>query len=311
MFFIKELIIIARIKKKLYKHSVEIIVEEYLNDCINRNLSSRTIELYKAHLDSFSMHIGVGYLEDITQEILNCYLSNLNQWHNYSPTSYNNHCRFIRAFFNYAREKEYMGKLKVTYKKIDSKIQFTPDDLEVKRIIERPSLDVSYSYLSAWLACMIIVSTGTRVGAISNLKKSNVDLKGGTIIFTKTKQRKEMIVKMTPKLKKAISFFLDVTETNSEYLICQQYTEEKLSDRVLSNNVKRFCASRGVPQANAHSLRRYFSCSCLLSGMSIFELSRHLGHSSLEVTQTYVKSLSNLDFEDNFMKMNPLERLKG
>ena len=298
----------ARIKKReKMKHSIEEAIEEYMQDCINRNLSERSIHEYQSHLRSFMLHIGVDYLEDINDKVIQRYVSELPKYHQYSEKSFNNHARFINIFFNWCVEQEYIEKIKIKYKKVEKKLQHVPTTLEVKRLIQTPDItEISYSRLSAWLVCVIITGTGLRVGSIVNLKKSDINLKESVLYIRKTKQRQEMIVKLSPKLKKAIKFYLDVTDNNSDWLITNQYTDEPLQAKVMSNNVRRYGEFLGI-KISCHSLRRYFACQCVLSGMPLIQLSRLLGHSSVQMTEVYIQSLGVEDFETKYT--NPLERL--
>ena len=160
--------------------------------------------------------------------------------------------------------------------------------------------------MSAWVSIVIITGTGLRVSSITGIKKEDINFKESTLFIRKIKTRQQMILPMSAKLKKALKFYLDVTDNQSEYLITNQYTDEPLQAKVMSNNVRRYGEWLGI-KISCHSLRRFFACENIRNGVPLIQLSRLLGHSSVQMTEIYLQSLTVNDFETKYT--NPLERL--
>ncbi|WP_430828195.1 tyrosine-type recombinase/integrase, partial [Enterococcus faecalis] len=59
-----------------------------------------------------------------------------------------------------------------------------------------------------------------------------------------------------------------------------------------------------------HTLRHTYASMQLRNGLDIYTLSLNMGHSSIEMTQRYVQTLSSEDFIEKSIKTSTLMNLK-
>jgi len=75
--------------------------------------------------------------------------------------------------------------------------------------------------------------------------------------------------------------------------------EEAMTPATLGQVFERLGERAGIEncRCSPHTARHYFSCQCIKSGMSIYSLSKLLGHSSVVMTERYVRALG-ADFDE-------------
>lgn len=132
------------------------------------------------------------------------------------------------------------------------------------------------------------VNTGLRQSEIINLKWSQADILRRRVILdnhnhiTKTKK-----IRLIPLNKEAIKVLKDLNFSNKgEYVfminndkINQDYLIHKFKKSVLKANIN--------PKLNFHSLRHTFASWLVQRGVSIYEVSKLLGHSNIKTTEIY------------------------
>ena len=121
--------------------------------------------------------------------------------------------------------------------------------------------------------------TGARSGEIRSLAKENV-LDDSIIVRGKTGRR---IVKLNNQAKEVIR--------NQDEL--WDYTKDYVSHR-FKKEVRRL----GIRNARFHDLRRTFGLNLIKQGMSIYKVSKLLGHKSVRTTEQHYAPLLTVEIED-------------
>ena len=120
--------------------------------------------------------------------------------------------------------------------------------------------------------------TGVRSGEIRQIKKENV-FYDYIVVFGKTGKR---IVKLNKQAKKII-------DKNNLWNYTVNYVQS-----TWSRNRNRL----GITDARFHDLRRTFGLNLIKQGMSIYKVSKLLGHSSVRTTEQHYAPLLTVEIED-------------
>lgn len=132
----------------------------------------------------------------------------------------------------------------------------------------------------------VLAMTGMRLAEAVNLERSQVDSKSQQILLTKTKtSRPRAIAWATPG--GDATYFLE-SGRKQGLLYVSEVTKEAYAN--FSSNVgqvqRRILKENPFfPRFGVHDLRHAFALRWLKSGGNIYRLSRHLGHSSVKVTE--------------------------
>ena len=303
----------ARVKRNnSYVVTIEEAVDQYISHCKSRNLSPVTLDTYSRHLKWLYLYMDCKSIDSVTVQDLELMMDKFLDDHQYNSTkSINNYKRYINTFFKWCKRNKLTSEdIRLEYSKQDKKLQRIPTDVEVKRLTTKPNLNyATYNDLMGWCVVSVICSTGLRIGAITNIKKKNIDFESNTIKITKAKNRKETIVIINRKLKQVLKEFMASVENDSDYLF-ENRDGLPYKSNVMSMNIIRYCRSRNI-ECSPHDLRRWFSVTYIKNGGSIFGLKNILHHSDIQTTQLYLQSCNVQTFEDELEKFNPFDNLKG
>ncbi len=121
--------------------------------------------------------------------------------------------------------------------------------------------------------------TGARSGEIRSLRRENIK-NDHIVVNGKTGPR---MVKLNSQAKKIIK------EQNELWNYSKDFVSHKF---------KKECRKLGIKDARFHDLRRTFGYNLVRQGMSIFKVSKLLGHSSVRTTEKHYAPLLTIDIEE-------------
>ncbi len=164
--------------------------------------------------------------------------------------------------------------------------------------------------MQMWFVPLVktVFYTGLRASEVVNLTWSEVDLKERFIRITNkegssTKSGKERSIPIRKeKLKPVLEQWHGYLGKPQEGYVFPSATGSGMWDRMSSGNVsktfKKYVRKAGLPETvNFHGLRHSCATQLLREGMPIVQVSKMLGHSSLEVTRIY-EHLDETDLKD-------------
>jgi integrase len=203
-----------------------------------------------------------------------------------SPVTVNIELRSLRTIFNYA----------LRWKLMDTN-PFTR--VPLVRVPELPPVHFTRQEFQAvlaaidhdWLKEMVTFTllTGMRRGEVANLKWSDVDLtrKLAHVHSTPTFRSKWGKQRMIPLNEWIVQRLSERFGNNgSEYVFTFEGT--KVSESYLSHKFTDYVRAAGLmKKLHFHSLRHTFATWLVQDGVSIYEIQKLLGHSSIEMTQIY------------------------
>lgn len=150
--------------------------------------------------------------------------------------------------------------------------------LEEHEILEVINTRVSPKYR---VLCLISAYSGLRLKNVVELKRSEIDWAGNWVSVKQSKTGKPLQVPISGKLKKVLKS-LDVLPLGDN-LFCG------LNAKAVSTNVGRAFKKCGYKEHSFHSLRHFFACHAINSGVGLETVRDLLGHSDFRSTLIYAR----------------------
>lgn len=315
-------------KDKPVKLDLTTQIDRFLNVKRTERRSPRTVAAYAQTLDHFRKWYEDSGRTEITTELLREYIEYLSfkkeRWDDH-PTSpkgdiglsartVNNVIRNMRIFFNYlVRERiiSYSPMDAVNYQTENKDTFDVFSDDDVKKLLAVPNLRV-YTGRRDYCMMLVLCDCGLRIKELTNLRVSDVDFKLRQIVvraeIAKTRTTRVVPVsrKTLKELEKLISY-MDVDDDDPLWLT--SFGERYYGD-TFSKMLKNYAKRAGVtgPRVSPHTFRHYFAVKFLREGGDPIALARILGHTSLNMTQVYVK-YTGTDLREQHDKASPVTHL--
>lgn len=281
---IAKLVVLDRYKDKLSK-SVDIFSINYESEkrlFLEYRKSPHTQQAYNYALISFEKYIfQIRKLKSplqCTQAIADDYIYSLID-QGYSPKTIDRNIGAIGSFFSFL-ERRTNGKISNVFRgtkarpKVKSKTKDVyPNDKDIEIILK----NIKNKILK--VIVFIMVKRGLRVGAFENMKIY------GNKFYTESKGKN--IVGILPKeciiaVRKAhLNFKEPFNCSTSRIKNLFKYHTKRLKERGLLNTA-----------FSCHDLRHYFAIKEYNKNKDIYRVSKLLNHSSISVTETYLKGLN-------------------
>ena len=227
-----------------------------------------------------------------------------------APSTIHGYVRALKAFASWLHEEEFteanrLHRLKRP--KLPEPVIEILSDEEILRLlasIKPRSVLGSRQYL---LVAMLL-DTGMRASELCHISLDDISL-DDCYIKLKGKGRKERIVPFSPTTKKHLIRYLATwrSETNDRQLFVSSTGRPMVYDR-LAHTIKRLGVNAGIPRLHAHLLRHTFAVKYLVNGGDVMSLRRILGHTTLDVTKTYMH-LAESHIQVLHHRYSPLERV--
>jgi integrase len=152
-------------------------------------------------------------------------------------------------------------------------------------------------YYPFWL---FLLNTGLRIGEACALHWEQVDLAAGIVSIDRTWSGHEnKIVNRTKSrkirhvgLNKDAVYALSRMVKDREYIFSNPDGTPLLSDHVRKNLLPKACKEAGVKKINPHGFRHTYASQYMMGGGNIWDLSKILGHSTVQLTELYYAHFS-------------------
>lgn len=276
----------TELEKRKVQRLADILFSNYSNNFLTFSQlhhTEKTYKAYKGSIKKFNSFIGDLYLKEITHKKVNEYFENriktssifqarkdliclkglFNKAVNESLILVNP-CKEIKRFRIPEKQPLFFGEIEfeILLKKIENK--------DIKDIV------------------LFAVQTGLRQMEIINLTWNQINFKEGYLILDNrnhlTKSKK---IRTIPLSLKALQVLTD-RQISSKTELIFTYKGKKTKPNYLSKRFKNYVIDAGLNnKLNFHSLRHSFASWLVQKGVSIYEVSKLLGHSDIKVTEIY------------------------
>lgn len=263
-------------------------VEIYHETSLFKNLKQRHIEAYQQWLSTYHY----GQKKNV-----------------YRVTTLSRKLVILKSFFRFLLDSNYIQEALFT-RILDAKI--TKDDLpnrdleesEVKALLEFYKSNILKSTLIKLLA-----TTGMRIRELSEAKWCNVskDTNGYwlQIIGKGNKKREVKILNhvyidlCSLRERRGLSNLISKTDSNPLFpnKMNQHYSFKYLSnfvvDMVKNSNLPFVTERKDTNNISPHFFRHHYACRSIEKGATIYQVSRSLGHESIQTTELYLAKMMN------------------
>lgn len=274
------------------------------------NLSAATVKTYKQAANHFSSYIQNKNLIEITRRDIRRWRDDLMGSPAYIAHPYRQHdddklltnssirrmMTSVRAIFNWLVREEEIEKspfVNVTIPRREDLHPTAISDADIERMREEAHIysgnktaEVGRLVIARNRAIVeVLISTGARVGEIADLRRTNVCTETGEMIVI-GKGGKLRKLFLTPHAAEIVQKWLDIapecdflfTALESNY--GQQYVKFSIRSMLIRLGERAGCTGPHSP----HHFRHWRAIKWLLNGMPLAQVSRLLGHSSIDVT---------------------------
>lgn len=331
-----------RISKKNKK--LEDIIQDYINYCDYKNLSTKTIKAYYQTLVLFAKYLeeekGISNINDINKGVVEEYITFTKERGKYSfvaseegmikanidkrndigekvsNSTLNNYLRNIKAFFGWLEENMIIKENTVRNCKFVKNVRTSKEqltDMEYNKLIKSMDITKFHEYRD-FIITNLIFDTGMRLNETLNLTIHDIDLVRRTIVIPAhiTKGKKDRVVFYSLHMSKLLQRWIRFKDTiqESELLFPTQRTNGVLAVSNFERNFRIYLKRAKIyKKITPHGLRNNFARRFLLASKDIYTLSRILGHSSVTVTEKQYLDLMDEDFRKQYQRFSPLENM--
>jgi len=268
------------------------LIGVFENTLKSEGLSKNTVNSYISSLKN--VELALGDVLKVSDDDMSVYLNSLQEStkrarssavKRYSDFAYRSGCIDKRLFdgitFKNAKQKqpEFISKedIELLFRVLDNDVKNTFPNLEVFR--NRLMIYLQYS-------CAL------RVGELVDIKENDINWNDNTIKILNSKSGPRF-VPMKNKLSEMLSQWLRMKKTaniKAPYIFVslgKNHKNKKLSYGGVRVIVKRCLVEAGLGKYTPHQLRHSCANHLLDNGLEISQISKLLGHSSIETTNTY------------------------
>jgi len=154
----------------------------------------------------------------------------------------------------------------------------------------------------------ILVFCGIRLNEFVSLETRHLDLviKVVTIVGITSKSRKTRTIPMHPTLHFHLHQYLIERKKHNyttQYLFVSKNRDSGITKDGMKHWVNRLKRLSGV-NCYVHRFRHTFACNLAMNNVNAAKIQKLLGHSSLEMTMTYLRSIHTDDLKEDIQKLS-------
>ena len=265
-------------------------LERYIISKLVSGLSEKSIKYYSNTIRFILQRIAKS-IHDITSDDIRLYLALRQRRDHVSKVSVNNELTILRGFYRYLHQEELISKdpcSRIKIIKMDQvqKDSFTEIEIERMRSVITSSRDKA--------AFELLLSTGCRMTELVQIELIHIQ---DNRIKVLGKGNKLRTVFINAKAQFAINtWMMERKCSDTRYLFPGRKQGTNLSGGALELLIKKIGQKVAI-HAHPHKFRRTCATMALRRGMRIEQISKMLGHASIDTTRIY------LDLQDQMLEI--------
>lgn len=262
----------------------------------------RTIQDYKTIVYYFIRDTGIIYLQDITSESIYKWLDGMDVKNSTKLTRLKCFKAFLgRCLDNGWLSHKFWRNVNI---KIDYVIKEGATDKDVQMLLS--VLDyINFLDLRNGTAILLAYICGLRIGSISRMRNSHVDLEGRMLMLDGDvmKNRQGLILPLSDQLVYLLGILIkqndiirDKYKKDNDYVfitIKGNPTKDNLTSNSIQRQLRKYTVQYGINNITFHTLRRGFARNLYNKSNDILLVSKVLSHNDLSVTTKYLHAEMN------------------
>lgn len=287
----------------------------------SEGLKKGTLKNYDSTLNRFMEYCianGCKKPESVNKTVLRSFLTKIQQDH--SPNYVNNNLSRIRGFYFFLCSEDYIPEYadptrRIKFLKHTKKVIGVFNDDEVIQMIEAAGSQKNKFHAERdKLMFMIMADCGLRVNELVSLE--NTDVFTDKLFIRHGKGDKQRLIYLTPQVGRQLLKYQRVRDAYfknknipKNKMLFRNFRGEAIRNDGVQKVVKRMaarCDIRPEVRPSPHTFRHWFAQSQVKNGVSIYTLSKLLGHSSINTTQIYLQGLTDEELLESAIKTSPL-----
>lgn len=178
--------------------------------------------------------------------------------------------------------------------------RMTHDEAKILLTMDAPKY--SHNVLRNRALLELAIVTASRVSALCALRRNDIDLDAKTVTLRHTKRNKELVMPLTDHLAQMLEQYITIERpselADDDYLFVGERKDENgnwhpLTRQAVSVISKRYTQAACGRALSPHKLRHTSASIQIDAGLSIEDISKNLGHSSVATTQRYAQKLND------------------
>lgn len=258
----------------------EMLLKKFLLAKQVKGCTQRTLEFYRCSIIAVLRQIGKT-VDDITADDIRIYMAIRLRRDRVTKTTVANEIRSVSSFFTWLYVEEIIKRNPMA--KVDRiKQEKTKKEALTEMEIEKLRASVITEREKAIIE--LLLSTGCRVTEAAQILLTEID---GDRVLVHGKGQKDRYVYLNAKASLAVETYLNTRKENSPYLF-PGHDKGHIGQGTIEMITRELAKRAGVEKANPHKFRRTCATMALRRGMPIEQVSKMLGHESVETTQIYL-----------------------
>ena len=312
------------------------VVAHFVTDCEIRGLSSGTVSWYRKRLGLIMQKLeemfGIVEIEDVKIVHLRQFIQSLmktkvgennprmpTQDRPLSAYTVRGYVRIIKVFFTWCLEEELLDtnpSARLVQPKAPDYIipTFTPEHIE--KMLATCDQKTKEGFRD-YVLLLVLLDTGMRVSELCGLRVEDVHVSGsGAYVKVLGKGNKEREIGLHPEVGKLVWKYIQkyrrTASVDETRLFLGRYGKplEVEGVRALLDRVKKASGIEGV-RVSAHTFRHTFAKFYLQRGGELFKLSREMGHSTVQVTEVYLKDYRSTEARREHKTYSPIDEIES
>lgn len=264
-------------------------VRAYLVSKKIEGLSDKTLETYLRNLRLFFGAVRKS-LDQITTNDIRVYLFTYQSNRHCSNRSLDKYRSYLAGFFTWLTNEGYITNNPM---RTISTIKYERKPRQNLTQLELEYLRSSCETVREKAIIEFLYSTGCRVSELTHIKKEDVDWNTKRVhLFGKGQKHRTSF--LNAKSEVALAAYLKSREDDSEFLfVSERKPHQQLSKEAVEKVVRKLAAKMSTvisKPITPHILRHTTATMALQSGMPIEDISKLLGHESIDTTMIYAKT---------------------
>lgn len=267
------------------------LIENYIEELIQRRFSDFTVKSYKTDLEEFCSFLrksGKNTFSEINRKDIRSFMGELLSY-GYKKTSVSRKLSAIKSFYKFLeRNKIIKGNPSVSVKtpKTEMCIPSFLSEEEVRKMLDFSSQEKELDIRNKTIL-ELLYATGIRASELVNLDLSMFDVKS-KLLRVYGKGKKERIIPVARAAFEALDRYISEVRGYEEGALFLSKSGKRLTQRDLQRIVKKAIVKVAtLNQMSPHTMRHTFATHLLNRGANLRAVQELLGHESLSTTQIY------------------------